>query len=212
MRRWRGIACSSGLACALLAGMAGAQDGPPVVANGVFLVAKPALDDPRFAQTVVLVTLPADGGAIGVIVNRALGRKLSELVPEPEGIPPDADALHYGGPVATGQLLMLVQTSSAPPGSFRVLDDVYLSTDPQLLQDLRAGALPGARVRFYAGYAGWAPGQLQAEVRRGSWWIVPADAASLFERDPATLWETLRTRASMQGARLRAPMRHAFAE
>jgi putative transcriptional regulator len=205
MRRWRRVAGTAVLAW--LAGTAAAQEPSPAVANGVFLVAKPAMVDPNFAQTVVLVTLPPGGGAIGVIVNRALGRKLSELVQEPALIPPDADELYSGGPVARGQLLMLVRTASAPAGSFHVLEDVYLSTDPKVLEDLKTGLLPGARVRFYAGYAGWAPGQLQAEVGRGSWWLLPADAASLFERDPATLWEMLRQRASLQGTRLDVPAR-----
>jgi putative transcriptional regulator len=190
--RWRsaaGTACLAFLTCA-----AAAQEPSPAVANGVFLVAKPAMVDPNFAQTVVLVTLPPGGGAIGVIVNRALGRKLSELVPDPALIPPEADELYSGGPVARGQLLMLVRAAAAPAGSFHVLEDVYLSTDPKVLEDLKAGLLPGARVRFYAGYAGWAPGQLQAEVGRGDWEISPATAAMIFDDDPKTLWPMLMRR------------------
>jgi putative transcriptional regulator len=205
MRRWRRVAGT--VVVSVLAGAVAAQEPAPAVANGVFLVAKPALADPNFEQTVVLVTLPPGGGVIGVIVNRSLGRKLSELVQQPELIPPDADELYAGGPVARGRLLMLGRAASVPPGSFHVLEDVYLSTDPQLLQDLGAGRLPGARVRFYAGYAGWGSGQLQAEVARGSWWIVPADAATLFDSDPATLWDTLQRRASLQGTRMDAPER-----
>ncbi|MGH8616647.1 MAG: YqgE/AlgH family protein [Burkholderiales bacterium] len=190
MRRWcRGL----GVLAALLGGATFAQDVTPELPNGVFLVAKPELTDPNFAQTVVLVTLPAGGrgAATGVILNRPLGRKLSEFLPDAANLPPEADALYAGGPVERAHLYMLVQAPAAPPASFPVLDDVYLTTSPEALKELMAGRLPGATLRVYAGYAGWAPGQLQAEVARGSWWLVPADAARIFTTQPETLWEEL---------------------
>jgi len=176
-----------------LSGAAFAQEAPATVANGVFLVARPELTDPNFAQTVVLVTLPpgADGAATGVIVNRPLGRKLSEFVPDAASLPPDTDALYGGGPVERTHLFMLVQSPVAPPDSFQVLADVYLSSSPDLLKEVLAGSRPEMVVRVYAGYAGWAPRQLQAEVARGSWWLVPADAARIFTAQPETLWEEL---------------------
>lgn len=176
-----------------LSGAAFAQEAPDAVANGVFLVARPELTDPNFAQTVVLVTLPpgAAGAATGVIVNRPLGRKLSEFLPDAANLPPETDALYGGGPVERTHLFMLVQSPAAPPDSFQVLADVYLTSSPHLLKEVLAGSRPDMLVRVYAGYAGWAPRQLQAEVARGSWWLVPADAARIFTAQPETLWEEL---------------------
>ena len=190
MRRWW---CGLFFLPAALACAASAQEGPTAVPNGVFLVAKPELTDPNFAQTVVLVTLPpgGDGSATGVIVNRPLGRRLSEFLPDAANLPPGADALYGGGPVERTNLFMLVRSPTAPPDSFQVLADVYLTASPEVLKALLAGGLPGATARVYAGYAGWAPGQLQAEVARGSWWLVPANAAQIFTERPETLWEEL---------------------
>jgi len=189
MRRWvRGLLfLVLWPACAVLAQEA------PAVANGVFLVARPELTDPNFAQTVVLVTLPpgAEGAATGVIVNRPLGRKLSEFLPEAANLPPAADALYGGGPVERTHLFMLVQSPVAPPDSFQVLADVYLTASPEVLKAVFASGSSDTTVRVYAGYAGWAPGQLQAEVARGSWWLVPADAARIFTTRPEMLWEEL---------------------
>jgi putative transcriptional regulator len=189
MCRWcRGL---TGLLFAL-ACAASAQE-PPAVANGVFLVARPELTDPNFAQTVVLVTLPpgAAGAATGVIVNRPLGRKLSEFLPDAAKLPPEADALYSGGPVERAHLFMLVRSPAAPPDSFQVLADVYLTASPEVLKNVLSGGLSDAEVRVYAGYAGWAPRQLQAEVAQGSWWLVPASAAHIFTANPETLWEEL---------------------
>jgi putative transcriptional regulator len=192
MRRWcRGLTGLLSL-YAVLACAASAQE-PPAVANGVFLVARPELTDPNFAQTVVLVTLPpgAAGAATGVIVNRPLGRKLSEFLPDAAKLPPEADALYGGGPVERTHLFMLVRAPAAPPDSFQVLADVYLTSSPEVLKNVLAGGLPDAEVRVYAGYAGWAPRQLQAEVAQGSWWLVPADPARIFTAQPEALWEEL---------------------
>lgn len=189
MRRW---CCGfPGLLLALACAVS-AQE-PPAVANGVFLVARPELTDPNFAQTVVLVTLPpgAAGAATGVIVNRPLGRKLSEFLPDAANLPPDTDALYGGGPVERTHLFMLVRSPVAPPDSFQVLADVYLTASPEVLKEVLAGARADAMVRVYAGYAGWAPRQLQAEVAQGSWWLVPADAARIFTAQPEALWEEL---------------------
>lgn len=177
------------------AAVAHAEDN--ALANGVFLVAKPGLRDPNFSESVVLITLPAEGdGPLGVIINRPLEHRLSELVPEATKVPEKSDPIFFGGPVARAMLLFLVRAKEPPEHSLHVLADVYLSANPELLERLVAGSpLPG-ETRVYAGHAGWAPGQLQDEIARGGWWVIKADVKAIFDQDPATVWPELVKRLS----------------
>jgi putative transcriptional regulator len=172
--------------CAVVASAA-AQE----LANGIFLVAAPGMRDPNFSETVVLVTQPPRGGPFGVIVNRPLGRRLSEMIGEGAQIPPAADMLYRGGPVERTRLLALVRAAEAPGGSFRVREDVFLVLDPQVIETVLSGELVVRDYRIYAGYSGWGDGQLQVELAEGGWFVAPAGAEAIFSRDPATLWREL---------------------
>jgi putative transcriptional regulator len=161
------------------------------IANGIFLVAAPGMRDPNFSETVVLVTQPPSGGPLGVIVNRPLGRRLSEMIGEGARIPPAADMLYRGGPVERTRLLALVRAAEPPPRSLKVRDDVFLVLDPPVIERLLSGEFTVRDYRIYAGYSGWAEGQLQAEMAEGGWFVAPAGAEAIFGRDPATLWREL---------------------
>lgn len=192
------------LALALLvpaAAMAHAADA--TLANGVLLVARPELRDPNFSKTVVLITLPtAGGGPLGVIINRPLGRRFSELMPKAAKVPEKSDPIFFGGPVARNGLLFLVRSREPPEDSLKVLADVYLSADPRLLERLAAGLPPPGETRIYAGHAGWAPGQLQNEIARGGWHVTKADADTIFAADVSTIWPALIKRVTTRHARL----------
>lgn len=173
----------------------------------MFLVAKPGLRDPNFSETVVLITLPtAGGGPLGVIINRPLGRRLSELVPEASKVPETTDRIFFGGPVARAALLFLVRAKEPPEDSLHVLADVYLSANPELLERLVAGLPLQGEARIYAGHAGWAPGQLQGEIARGGWWVTPADVKAIFDQDPATIWPELVKRLSTRQTSVSLPL------
>ena len=168
--------------------------------NGVLLVARPELTDPNFAETVVLVTRHARGGAVGVILNRSTGRTLAEAFPSHGELRGRRDVLFQGGPVAGTTPVFVFRSAVRPPEALPVLEDIYLSLDPALLERLLAGPPPPA-LRVFAGYAGWAPGQLEAEIHHGGWHVLDADRATIFEADPATLWRTLLRRATSRSAR-----------
>ncbi len=162
------------------------------VANGVFLVAKPDMLDPNFRETVVLITEPiVGGGPIGVIVNRPLAARVSEALPGAGKVPEQYDQVYAGGPVARNQMLFLVRTAAQPARSLRVLADVYLSGDRELLAQILRGEVKADAFRAYAGYAGWAPGQLENEISRGGWHVVQADADTIFAADASTVWPAL---------------------
>ncbi len=177
------------------------------LANGVFLVAKPALKDPNFRETVVLITMPqVGGGPLGVIINRPLGAGLNAIIPGAK-VPDHLDAIYAGGPVRRERVLFLVRSDQPPEPSLHVLEDVYLSGSRDLLEQLARGEAKATAFRAYAGYAGWAPGQLQAEIARGGWMVTSADAATIFARDPSRVWGDLIKRLTARKAgTLAAPL------
>jgi putative transcriptional regulator len=171
------------------------------VASGIFLVATEELLDPNFRETVVLVTQPQSGGPFGVIINRPLNHRLSEIFPEIEALKDKQDVVFSGGPVARQGLVFLVRARKPPPSAIRVLKDVYITADPVEADELLKRSDPTTGLRVYAGHAGWAPGQLQDEITRGGWQVLPADAETVFEKDAVTIWPELSRRAALQRTR-----------
>jgi len=182
-----------------LSGPVGAADGE---ANAIFLVASPELRDPNFREAVVLVTHPRDGGPWGVIINRPLDHRLSEIFSEFETLKDSKDVLFLGGPVMRDGLVFLVRSAQAPPRAVAVLRDVYFISDIEWIEGLLRRPEPTRGLRIYAGYSGWAPGQLQTEIARGGWHLLPADAKTVFEMDPALIWPELIKRAATRKTRV----------
>src|SRR5688500_1696541 len=199
MAVWRVGRWLLGAALASVAAAGPAAQQP--LANGVFLVAKPELKDPSFRETVVLITMPqAGGGPLGVIINRPLGVGLNAIIPGAK-VPDHFDVIYAGGPVRREGVLFLVRRDQPPEPSLHVLEDVYLSGSRDLLEQLARGEAKATAFRAYAGYAGWAPGQLQAEIARGGWLVTSADAATIFARDPSRMWSELIKRLTARKAR-----------
>jgi putative transcriptional regulator len=165
-------------------------------AGGIFLVAKREMRDPRFRESVVLVTQPDEGGPVGVIINKPLEHRLAEAFPGHEALKKGKDVIYYGGPVATQGLVVLLRAEQAPPQALRVLKDLFFVTDPEVVDGLLRRDDPTRGLRVYAGYAGWAPGQLQRELMRGDWHVAPADAETVFEKPARSIWPELERRAT----------------
>jgi len=149
---------------------------------GHLLVASPALNDPNFAHTVVLVCAhDEDEGALGVVLNRPTALALTEHLPEWSSAAATPAVLFIGGPVQIDVALGL-GTRVGP-----IEDWVDVVGDAGLV-DL-ASVDPGAihRLRVFAGYAGWGQGQLDAEVARGDWFVVDALPTDPFTTDPGSL-------------------------
>lgn len=187
---------------AFAAALATAQ--APAPANGVLLVAKPDLPDPRFAQTVVLVTQTADQQTVGVILNRPTSVRLRDIVDD-EALAQNYDQpVFFGGPVLPRTLIALFESRETPEApAFHVLRDVYLTMHPAAIESLLAQ--PGARYRLYAGFSGWAPSQLQGELLRDSWYLLPATPELVFRANTEGMWRELLEKA--RGERAAAPNR-----
>jgi putative transcriptional regulator len=162
-------------------------------AGGFFLVAKPTILDPNFSRTVVLVTHAADGGTLGVILNRPTQQSLAEILPGNERLARFTAPLHFGGPVDPAGLFAVFRGTGDRGPSFPVIEDVHLALQPATVEQLLLK--PPEALRLFVGYAGWAPGQLGGELARGDWWTVKADVDTIFRTNTDTLWDELSRRA-----------------
>lgn len=168
------------------------------LAKGKFLVASRELIDPNFSETVVLLIEYEQYGAMGVVLNRPTEVKLATVLPDMEEVQKQTDTVSIGGPVARTQMLLLIRSGSPPKETQHVFGDVYIGASRTLLQRLMTEAKARKQVRVYAGYAGWGPGQLDQEVARGDWLVLPADAEVVFDKAPAEIWLELIRRGEIQ--------------
>lgn len=155
---------------------------------GTLLVAGVGLSDGVFDNAVVLV-LDADAtGSLGVVLNRLSEFDLETALPGWAELTSFPRSLYDGGPVSKEGAICLaspVRAGEEPPGWRQLFDRVgLLHLDTPL--EIARGAYDDLRV--FAGYSGWAPGQLDAELAAGMWYVVPCRHADVFDPDPATLW------------------------
>ncbi|MEV6980791.1 YqgE/AlgH family protein [Sphaerisporangium sp. NPDC051017] len=164
---------------------------------GGLLVATPLLDDPNFRRGVVLVLEhDEDGGTLGVMLNRPSEVTVNQVLPSWDPLVSGPPVLFEGGPVQTDSALALASVPSGqePLGWRRLhagatavskLGTVDLDAPPEIL----AGEI--TQMRIFAGYAGWTAGQLEAEIREGSWYVVEAEPGDTFDSRPADLWRAV---------------------
>jgi putative AlgH/UPF0301 family transcriptional regulator len=161
------------------------------VCPGSLLVAMPSLADPTFAGTVVYVLDHSDTGTLGVVLGRPSAVEIRDVLPGWYDLAVDPAVFHVGGPCETDTALCLALTDAAVPaeGLRRVagrLHLVDLDAEPSLVADELAG------LRVFAGYAGWSPGQLAAEVAEGSWACVPGRPEDVVSRAAGPeLWRSV---------------------
>lgn len=190
----------------LILGMAGAGEPVPVLAQsaslaGQFLVATDELRDPRFIRTVVYMIRHDASGAMGLIVNRPLGDAfLSDLLErlglEGKGVAGEI-LVHYGGPVDPGRGFFLHTTDYKIESTQVIKDGIAITVQPEILRAIGAGTGP-RRSLFAVGYAGWAAGQLEGEIKAGAWVAVPADEALVFDENYEKKWERAMARRTIQ--------------
>jgi putative transcriptional regulator len=143
----------------------------------------------------VLVTRHGRNRAtVGVIVNRSLDIALDRVFPELSQAA--QHRLHYGGPVAPGQIVFMVRSEAAPAASIPLAERLFLSSDGDSLKQLLGAPTPASRLRVFNGFASWAPDQLENEIDRGDWYLLPMDADALFDDSLDNLWERLWRRAT----------------
>jgi putative transcriptional regulator len=167
---------------------------------GRLLVATPALKDSFFDRTVIYLVEHNADGAFGLIVNRTLGDVGVEPLFERLGLDTsDAEGrvrAHIGGPVEPGAAFVLHRDEGDNPESTTLFAGLAMTTDPAILKRIGRGEGPGGYL-FAFGYSGWAPGQLELEIERGSWIDVPAEDSFLFDENDEAKWQTAVDRYSV---------------
>lgn len=166
--------------------------------RGQLLISSGKLFDPNFRHTVVLVGEHNAEGALGVVLNRALDVTVDDAVPVLRTLVAPGDFLFEGGPVQPAGPVLLAEFSHPELADLLVFDSVGFLVG-EVSEDVRPGIL---RARVYAGYSGWGPGQLEQEMREGSWILEPALAEDVFTDAPDLLWSRVLERKGPDYRRL----------
>jgi putative transcriptional regulator len=159
---------------------------------GHLLIATPVVQDSCFARAVIYVCAHNEAGAMGVIINYPvenvhLDDILEQLEIEAQGNVASQFPIHFGGPVEANRGFVLHSTDYKAEGSLIAKDGIAVTSNISVLQDLAAGRGP-LQGMLVLGYAGWAPGQLEAEIEGGSWITVEASKQLVLDTDNETKW------------------------
>jgi putative transcriptional regulator len=186
---------------ALVVAIAHAADDAPPVADppaGALLIAAAEIQDPRFAQTVVLLLRHDSTGAFGIVINRPLGKRpLAGLLAETDGkdgkngedralegtIP-----VFLGGPVQPQYGFVIHGADYRRPETLAVGDQLAMTASREVLRDIGHHQGP-AKYLFALGYAGWGAGQLEGEIAQHGWFTAPAEPDLVFDAERDTVWE-----------------------
>jgi putative transcriptional regulator len=180
--------------------------------EGQLLLAMPAMGDPRFERTVIFVCAHSEDGAMGLVINRPTDQisfpdLLTQLAIEVEQ--PRTDVLvHAGGPVEVTRGFVLHTADYVQDSSLVVSDSMVLTATVDILKAIAQNK--GPRHSLLAlGYAGWGPGQLDAEIQANGWLSLKADEDLVFEAPPAAKWDMAMGRLGVDVSLLSSDIGHA---
>ena len=180
--------------------------------EGQLLIAMPQMSDPRFERTVIYLCAHSAAGAMGLVINRALEHitfpdLLNQLgidVPTIE----DQIVVQFGGPVESGRGFVLHTADYVQESSLVVNDDIALTATVDVLKAMATGS--GPRHSLLAlGYAGWAPGQLDAEIQANGWLHAVPDNQLVFGADLIDKWPKAMAKAGVDVSLLSTEAGHA---
>ena len=154
--------------------------------QGKLLVSSPALHDPNFRKTVVLIAHHDEEGAMGLVLSRPSEVAAVDAVPALEGLPGAGDPIFVGGPVQPEAFMVLAEFNDVDDAAAPIMDRLGFMPAASEPEDLSI-----SRMRLFAGYSGWGNGQLEAELEEASWIVVDALTDDAFADDPEELWRTV---------------------
>ena len=158
----------------------------PKFLQGKLLLDSGQLGGSFFQRTVILVCKHNSEGAFGLVLNRSVGKTVGDLIIANLPEPLKAAPLYLGGPVQPGALSYLHTDSFIPEAD--VLPNLALGHSLDELLEIGEAFSATKKVRMFAGYSGWSPGQLENEMKRKSWLTFPASLELVFETPPEQLW------------------------
>jgi putative transcriptional regulator len=156
---------------------------------GKLLIAEPFLDDPYFKRSVVLLTEHNENGSIGFILNKPIEIKLKDAVGE---LPPIDSNIHLGGPVARETLHFLHTEGEQIDGSLEIMKGLFWGGNFETLKKLiEQDKIKPESIKFFVGYSGWEPEQLEKELKLNSWIVLEGDLSVIMKRNTANLWKDI---------------------
>ena len=159
--------------------------------KGQLLLDSGQLGGSFFQRTVVLICQHNAEGAFGLVLNRSLGKTAGELIIANLPVSLKDSPLFLGGPVQPGALSYLHTDSFIPDAD--VMPNLSLGHSLDELLEMGESYSPTRKLRLFAGYAGWSPGQLESEMKRKAWLTFPASIELVFETPPEDLWQKILT-------------------
>ena len=168
--------------------------------GGMFLVASPNIIEPIFSKSVILLIEYDRTGAMGFIINKPSNIKLKNLLLNTKGLFFRNKTIFFGGPVSINSLFAVTLSKNLinNPEAIKIFDNVYLISRFKSIETLLSKKEIRKQLRIFAGYAGWAPGQLEYEILRGDWYIIPADIDNIFFKDTKDIWPDLVKKSSFK--------------
>jgi putative transcriptional regulator len=181
----------TGALCALL--LVSGSSWPTCAADekplrAILLIAGEDLHGSDFADSVLLVMNNLAPAPVGIIINRPMSIPVSHLFPNLKRLAQVRDKLYFGGPVEFGSVWFLFRATTPPEHAIQTCDGVYLSADRKLLLQLLGRDKPMDGLRIFVGHAGWAPGQLEAEIANGDWTLKRAEPEAIFNGKSEHPW------------------------
>lgn len=154
---------------------------------GKLLVAEPFLRDFPFCRSVTLLVNHTAESSMGIILNMPIPQSLNELIPEFNNFP--EIPLFRGGPLG-GDILFFLHTYKDIPEALPIVEGLYLNGDFQVMKsNIINGNIDPKSVRFFLGYTGWGPGQLEFELKQNTWLITRTSVEYIINQSPYTLWK-----------------------
>lgn len=158
--------------------------------DGDLIIAEPIMNDPYFNRSVALILdTPNDGGHFGLLLNRSTEMTLQDLIPEWEG--GRRVNVFCGGPVDLKRMFLLHTLGDLFGDAQEILPGLYVGADiDKIMEYIEDGGTTEGKMRFFLGYCGWSPGQLEAELKKHTWAVKPAgNAANLLKGEGISYWQ-----------------------
>ena len=155
--------------------------------KGRILIAEPFLNDTYFKRSIILLTEHSEEGSVGFVLNKPVSLKLDEVIPD---IPSFETTVSIGGPVGTNSIHYIHTVGDIIPESVKIVGNIYWGGEFEAIKNmLQTGTLKKNQIKFFLGYSGWHPNQLERELHENSWIVTSLDPAKIMEANTNNLWK-----------------------